>query len=422
MSKIIEQNKNLLKDALADYNAIKEEAINIAKDRLAKTMPDAIENFLKEEMERSLEESSIVDTEETMIDDQESSVMDTMKDVDSPVSESEEEIEKDHKEDVMEDEKETSDVGDDLTAEAIEDALKELDGDESIDEHDISFEVDFDEDSLNIKNVQSGDQEFDDVEFELEDSELSDDEGSDETKMDTDVDLEIDTDVESDETSPEISDDVDSEDTESDDDELEEDIDIDDINIDELEEEDDEVEEGLSHVMTHQNAKQVGSEGNVNRQKEKNLRPGVRSESKLKGDLEKLIKENDELKEINLGFKDALTKYKKQLYEMAVFNANLSHVNNLFVEHTTNEDEKKEILSKYKTVSTIDESKKLYNDFVTKLNESKSKKKTIEEMANDSRNGDSGSQKLNESISDTSSDSGIKAIKYMMNYIEKNRK
>lgn len=411
MNKIVENDRNLLKDALAEYNAIKEEAIKVAKDRLAKTMPDVIENFLKEEMEKAMmDEAGIISTDETMIDDQESSVMETMKDVNSPVAEGEDHDDEDHMEENMEIEEEMSDLDDDLTAEAIEEALKELEEmdmnmEEELDEHDISFEVDFDEDSFEIKNINADGEELEDVEFELEDMGMSDE---DEMEDDSEEDMEL-----------EIVDDENEMEDESEED-LEEDMDLEDIDLDSLE--DEEVEESLSHVISHENAKKAGSHNHVNHQKEKNLRPGVQAESKLKGDLDKVLKENEELRQINLEFKDALNKYKKQLYEMAVFNANLSNVNNLFVEHSTTVDEKKEILSKYKSVATIEESKKLYNEFVNKLNESKTSKKTIEEMVTDSRNGDSGSQKLNESISQPSANDGIKAIKKMMNYIENKRK
>jgi len=421
MSKIVENDRNLLKDALVEYNAIKEEAIKVAKDRLAKTMPDVIENFLKEEMEKAMmDEAGIISTDETMIDDQESSVMETMKDMDSPVAEGEDHDDEDHMKEDMEIEEEMSDLDEDLTAEAIEEALKDLEeieieedmdinlDEEELDEHNISFEVDFDEDSFELKNIEADGKELDDIEFELDLEDESEMEGDSEVEMEDDSEIEL-----------EVSDEDEMED-ESEEMEMEEDMDLDNIDFDSLEEE--EVEEGLSHVITHQNAKQAGSHNHVNYQKEKNLRPGVKAESKLKGDLDKVLKENEELRQINLEFKDALNKYKTQLYEMAVFNANLSHVNNLFVEHTTSTDEKKEILSKYKSVSTIEESKKLYSEFANKLNESKSNKKTIEEIVSDSRNGDSGSQKLNESISQPSANDGIKAIKYMMNYIENKRK
>lgn len=398
MSKIVENDRNLLKDALAEYNAIKEEAIKVAKNRLAESMPDVIEKFLKEELEKSMEEG-VISTDDTMIDDQESSVMDTMKDVDSPeISESEEsEEEKDHIEEDVEE-----DVNDDeLTEEAIAEALAELEGmgdqmeeeEMPLDEHDLELKLTFDDEGLHI----TGDADGDEVDFEDEfEIEMDDEEG---------VDMEDDSEVEM------------SDDSEMDmGDETEDEIDFDSL------EDEEEVEEGLSHVITHQNAKQVGSENNVNKGKAERLRPAMQ-ESKLKKDIEKLIKENEELKSINVEFKDALKKYKTQLYEMAVFNANLSHVNNLFVEHTTTVDEKKDILNKFKSVSTIEESKSVYNQFISTLNESKKTKKTIEEMVEKpSTNGDSGSQKLNESMESLNESDSVKAIKKMMKYIETRKK
>lgn len=403
MSKIVENDRNLLKDALAEYNAIKEEAIKVAKNRLAESMPDVIEKFLKEELENHMEEG-ILSTEDGMTKPQESSVMDTMKKVDSPspVSESddimeelEDELEKDHIEEEVEE-----DVNDDeLTAEAIAEALAELEGmnegmdeeDEEmpLDEHDLELNLSFDDEGLHI----TGDADGDEIDFEDEFEVEFDDED-------------------------EMSDEMEPEDEEKMEPEDEEEYNLD---LDSLEDEE-EVEEGLSHVITHQNAKQAGSENHVNHGKAERLRPAMQ-ESALKKDIEKLIKENEELKSINLEFKDALKKYKTQLYEMAVFNANLSHVNNLFVEHTTTVDEKKDILNKFKSVATIEESKSVYNQFVSTLNESKKTKKTIEEMVEKpSVNSDSGLQKINESIESQKESDSVKAIKKMMKYIETRKK
>lgn len=397
MSKIVENDRNLLKDALAEYNAIKEEAIIVAKNRLAKSMPDVIEKFLKEELEKSMEEG-IISTEESMVKPQGSSVMETMKDTESPVSESEDMEDEEHSE-----EEDKEDMDEELTAEAIKEALAELEEGmyeeeeldvEKLDEHDLELELKFDDEGLHISGDAAGDEiDFED-EFEVE----MDDMESEEESEEDDMEYEIESD---------------------DEDEMESE---DDLDLDSLEDEE-EVEEGLSHVISHQNARQVGSENNVNYGKAERLRPAVRQESALKKDIDKLIKENEELRSINLEFKDALKKYKTQLYEMAVFNANLSHVNNLFVEHTTTVNEKKEILNKFKSVATIEESKSVYNQFVSTLNESKKAKKTIEEMVEKpSVGGDSGSQKLNESLQSNKEDENIKAIKKMMKYIETRKK
>lgn len=398
MSKIVENDRNLLKDALAEYNAIKEEAIMIAKDRLAKSMPDVIEKFLKEELEKSMEEG-IISTEESMIKPQGSSVMETMKDT---VSESEDMEDEEHSEEEDKDDEE-------LTAEAIKEALAELEEGmyeeeeldvEKLDEHDLELELKFDDEGLHI----SGDAAGDEIDFEDE--------------------FEVEMDDESEEESDEDEIEIDMEDESDDEDEMESE-DEGEFNPEDLEDEeesDDELEEGKGPRSFAHKRTQAGKLGS-SKYDQKFLRPAVRQESALKKDIDKLIKENEELRSINLEFKDALKKYKTQLYEMAVFNANLSHVNNLFVEHTTTVNEKKEILNKFKSVATIEESKSVYNQFVSTLNESKKAKKTIEEMVEKpSVGGDSGSQKLNESLQSNKEDENIKAIKKMMKYIETRKK
>lgn len=402
MSKIVENDRNLLKDALAEYNAIKEEAIIVAKNRLAKSMPDVIEKFLKEELENGLKmkEESILN-QEGGINAENGSQIDHMKTGDSGSKSTMGESEEMEDEDMDEEE----DMDGELTAEAIKEALAELEEGmyeeeedmEHLDEHDLELELKFDDEGLHI----SGDAAGDEIDFEDE--------------------FEVEMDDESEEESDEDEIEIDMEDESDDEDEMESE-DEDEFNPEDLEDEE-EVEEGLSHVISHQNARQVGSENNLNYGKAERLRPAVRQESALKKDIDKLIKENNELRSINLEFKDALKKYKTQLYEMAVFNANLSHVNNLFVEHTTTVNEKKEILNKFKSVATIEESKSVYNQFVSTLNESKKAKKTIEEMVQKpSTGGDSGSQKLNESLQSNKEDDNIKAIKKMMKYIETRKK
>jgi hypothetical protein len=432
MSKIVENDRNLLKDALMEYNAIKEEAIKVAKDRLAKSMPDVIEKFLKEELENhNMKDEGIISTESSMTKPEGSSVMETMK---GDVSESED------LEDDMEDEEEYD--NDKLTAEAIKEALAELEDmdlgddmkeedefeidmeeedefeidmeddmkkegmyeedDQYLDEHDLNLELDFDENGLNISGNANGD-EFDfEEEFDGEDMDDFEDESEGEFEDEMDDESEDDFDME--------------DEMESD----EEDVDLDSL---EDEEEVEALPKNEAKVRTFAHKRTQAGKLGSSKSDQKFLRPAVRQESVYKKDIDKLIKENNDLKSINLEFKDALKKYKTQLYEMAVFNANLSHVNNLFVEHTTTVDEKKQILNKFKSVATIEESKSVYNKFVSTLNESKKTKKTIEErVEKPSVGGDSGSQKLNESLNVQNEPDSVKAIKKMMKYIETKRK
>ena len=77
-------------------------------------------------------------------------------------------------------------------------------------------------------------------------------------------------------------------------------------------------------------------------------------------------------------YKNALEKYRGQLKEMAVFNTNLAHVNNLFVNEdlALTQEDKIKIINEFKNVNTITESQNKYKTFI---NEMKQSKKTITE-------------------------------------------
>jgi len=77
------------------------------------------------------------------------------------------------------------------------------------------------------------------------------------------------------------------------------------------------------------------------------------------------------LKKQNNEYKKALVLFKEKLNEVAVFNANLAYATRLFTEHTTTKQEKLEILKRFDTVSTITESKNLYGQIKTELDNKK---------------------------------------------------
>jgi hypothetical protein len=74
----------------------------------------------------------------------------------------------------------------------------------------------------------------------------------------------------------------------------------------------------------------------------------------------KLRKQNDE-------YKKALVLFKEKLNEVAVFNANLAYATRLFTEHSTTKSEKLNILKRFDNISTMNESKTLYNTIKTEL-------------------------------------------------------
>jgi hypothetical protein len=120
------------------------------------------------------------------------------------------------------------------------------------------------------------------------------------------------------------------------------------------------------------------------------MRSGLRTESEKK--ISGLIEENKKLtKKINETkkyketatvlvekYKSALDKYRGQLKEMAVFNTNLSHVNNLLVneELALTQEDKVKIINEFKKVDNIISSQKVYKNFLTEM---KGGKKTLTE-------------------------------------------
>jgi len=104
-----------------------------------------------------------------------------------------------------------------------------------------------------------------------------------------------------------------------------------------------EVNENMPSTITHANARKTGAENNTNYGKEERLRDALKEGKETK--ISSLINENKGLtKKLNETkkykqsvttlveqYKSALEKYRNQLKEMATFNTNLAHVNNLLV-------------------------------------------------------------------------------------------
>lgn len=81
-----------------------------------------------------------------------------------------------------------------------------------------------------------------------------------------------------------------------------------------------------------------------------------------------LLAEHTALKAQNEEFKGALKKFRNQLVETVVFNSNLSYVTRLFMEHSTTKAEKANIIKRFDTeVTSLKESKKLYNTIANEL-------------------------------------------------------
>ena len=81
--------------------------------------------------------------------------------------------------------------------------------------------------------------------------------------------------------------------------------------------------------------------------------------------------EISKLRKQNAEYKEALVLFKDKLNEVAVFNANLAHMTCLFTEQTTTKKEKLNIIKRFDSISSINESKNLFRIIETELTDKK---------------------------------------------------
>lgn len=204
-----------------------------------------------------------------------------------------------------------------------------------------------------------------------------------------------------------------------------------------MEEQEEPVEESLT--QTHANQKKVGG-GTIpgkdykSPQTVSRMRIGVQENEKK---ISSLINENKSLtKKLNETkkykqsvttlveqYKSALEKYRNQLKEMATFNTNLAHVNNLLVNESLalTQEDKIKIINGFKKVDTIAESQEKYNAFLTEM---KSSKKTLTESIEGKVSASvapSSKQKLEEAkeVTAYANDEHINKMKRLIEYVEK---
>jgi len=197
-----------------------------------------------------------------------------------------------------------------------------------------------------------------------------------------------------------------------------------------------EVEENIQHTQTHSNARQVGANDNTNYGKASRLRDAMKNEgnepkiSSLINENKSLTKKLNETKKYKQSvttlveqYKSALEKYRNQLKEMATFNTNLAHVNNLLVNESLalTQEDKIKIINEFKKVDTIAESQEKYKAFLTEM---KSSKKTLTESIEGKVSASvapSSKQSLEEAkeVTAYADDDHIKKMKRLIEYAEK---
>jgi hypothetical protein len=95
-------------------------------------------------------------------------------------------------------------------------------------------------------------------------------------------------------------------------------------------------------------------------------RAGLKSKKMYKAG-SSINEEVETLRKQNAEYKKALVLFKDKLNEVAVFNANLAYATRLFTENTTTKQEKMNILKRFDSVSSLQESKNLFNIINTEL-------------------------------------------------------
>ena len=176
-----------------------------------------------------------------------------------------------------------------------------------------------------------------------------------------------------------------------------------------------------------QRHKRYGSVNNPqNESEEKKLAALIEENKKLTKKINESKKNQESVKQIVESYKGVLNKYRTQLKEMAVYNTNLAHVNNLLVNESLalTQEDKVKIITDFKSIDTISESKKKYDSI---LSEMKEEKKTLTESVEDKVTesvGASSKQKLDEVVESTAyeNDEHLNRMKKIIESIEKKDK
>jgi hypothetical protein len=85
-------------------------------------------------------------------------------------------------------------------------------------------------------------------------------------------------------------------------------------------------------------------------------------------------------------YKNGVENYREHLQEMAIFNTNLAHVNNILVESFEDKTNVKKIIDRFKNIQNIDESKKTFKAVIAEMKNSKKGKQAITEEVEEKLN------------------------------------
>jgi hypothetical protein len=362
--------KSILENALLQVQTLEEAVKQNAKGILASTMKQELNDLLKESLEE--EEEEVKDTEMSEQPDSEEEETDDMSDEEANADDSENVDDLDNEDPTKGiDSLDSEEGGEELPASdesgednpSLDDELS-LDGEESMDDEDDFMDMTgaSDDEVLKVfKAMKPEDgivvkKDGENIEFTTdqdeyiikldgeEETEVEDEMGDmDEMSMDS-----MDSDMAEEETLYEIE--LEEEEEESEDSEMSE------------EEEESDVKKVEATEAARTKSNPHGNKGGANR-------AGLPSKKTYKAGsgVFGINEEVETLKKQNAEYKKALVLFKDKLNEVAVFNANLAYATRLFTEQSTTKQEKLNILKRFDSVSSMSESKGLFNTIKSEL-------------------------------------------------------
>jgi hypothetical protein len=445
------ENKKLLKDALIEYNQLKEASDARAKSRLAEEYPARISELIKEEFKKN--KKSTKESDKDNVDKN---------------KESEESDDKKNKDSVMKTKETEKKVkGKDIPAkDVIKEEFDQTEGSASADNISLTME-DIERELSEFDNmsdtgeeapdggIEGSEPEAEDAGEEASGEEVGDDEnvGNELIELRNKLDSIIaamgledngEAEVTSDDAAGDETSFDDSAASGEDDDlssvyeiELPSDDEIDSALQEEEFSNEPEVDEshGLSYTARRNNTGRHTPNNEYLSAGERDQSPAFMQESKKK--VAGLINENKAVtKKLNTAiklkeaadatinqYKAALGKYRTQLKEMAVFNTNLAHVNNILIneELALTQPEKIKIINEFKNINDITESQNKYKSVISEM---KKGKKPITESIEDKVSASiqpSSKQKLDEVTEKTTyvNNEHMRRMQKVIDYVER---
>jgi len=391
--------KSILENALLQVQTLEEAVKQNAKGILASTMKQELNDLLKESLEE--EEEEVKDTEMSEQPDSDEEETDDMSDDEANADDSENVDDLDNEDptkgidslDSEEDGEELPATDDSEEEPSLDDELS-LGGEESMDDEDDFmdmtgasddevlkvFKAMKPEDGIVVKkdgdNVEmsTGEDEYIIKLDGEEETEVEDEMGMNMDEMSDDT---MDSDMAEDETLYEI--------------ELDEEEEEESKDSEMSEEEDSDVEKVEATEAARTKSNPHGNKGGANR-------AGLPSKKTYKAGsgVFGINEEVETLKKQNAEYKKALVLFKEKLNEVAVFNANLAYATRLFTEHSTTKQEKLNILKRFDSVSTMNESKGLFNTIKSELGTKTTVTETVVEKISNTPSTSSSQQVLAE--------------------------